>query len=70
MAKGGSPAIGLGFGVGTINHCNSNDNTFYCQFTRAFQMAIMTIILLYIAYFVYTMFLQKPIKNLFSSRGR
>jgi len=70
MAKKSAPFVGLGFGVGSLNVCKSEDNTFYCQFTRVFQMIIMALILFYIAYFIYNIFLAKPLKNLFSSRGR
>ncbi len=70
MAKGSSPFLGFGMGVGSVNVCNSQDQTFYCQFTRVFHMFLMTLIIGYVAYLVYVMFLSKHVNKLFASKGR
>jgi hypothetical protein len=70
MAKGSSPFLGFGMGVGSVNVCKTEDQTFYCQFTRVFHMFLMTLIVCYVAYIVYVMFLSKHVNKLFSSRGR
>jgi hypothetical protein len=63
--KGGFPALGLGLGLGTINTCKSEDQDFFCQASRYFQMFTWVIVILFILYFVYIF--SKP--YIFGKRG-
>jgi preprotein translocase subunit SecY len=75
MAKGGSSGGGFGSGVGlvtgavAVNTCPIDNQTFFCQFSRVFQMItwVFTILVfLYIAYmFVSVYFFSKRRSRLF-----
>jgi len=53
--KGTSSGAGLGFGLGlgTINTCTMEDTSFFCQFSRIFQMIMWVFTLLFIGYLIY-----------------
>jgi hypothetical protein len=62
MAKGsgsGMPALGMGVGAVAVNTCPSTDNSFFCQFSRIFQMIttiLSTLLLLWLVYVVFSTF--------------
>ena len=62
MAKGsgsGMPALGMGVGAVAVNTCPSTDNSFFCQFSRIFQMIttiLSTLLLLWLVYIVFSTF--------------
>ena len=59
MAKGsgsGMPALGMGVGAVAVNTCPSTDNSFFCQFSRIFQMITTFLTTLLLFWFVYVIF--------------
>ncbi len=44
------------FGVFGVNKCDTEDDTFYCNFSRFFSMIMMLIVLCAILYTVYVLF--------------
>lgn len=57
LAAGGS-LIG-GAGGTTITSCPADDNSFYCQFVKGFnifKMILFIIVIAVVGYFIYTMF--------------
>jgi hypothetical protein len=60
MAKGsgsGMPALGMGVGAVAVNTCPSTDNSFFCQFSRIFQIIttiLSTLLLLWLVYVVFS----------------
>ena len=61
---GGSGIHGF-FGTGIL--CKSDDNSYYCNFVKFFNLLIMLIVMLYVVYIIY-IFVLKP--YLFSKKGR
>lgn len=60
--------LGFTFGAGTINTCTPGDTSFFCRFSRFFNMIIMIIVLLFIAIFIYFIISSK--KGLFGGTNR
>lgn len=63
MAKGSGsgsgpsmPALGMGVGALAVNTCPSTDNSFFCQFSRIFQMITTVLTTLLLLWFVYVIF--------------
>ena len=61
MAKGSGsgpsmPALGMGVGSLAVNTCPSTDNSFFCQFSRIFQMITTFLTTLLLFWFVYVIF--------------
>ena len=59
MAKGsgsGMPGLGMGVGAVSVNTCASTDNSFFCQFSRIFQMITTILTTLLLLFFVYVIF--------------
>jgi hypothetical protein len=61
MARGsrsgsGMPGLGMGVGAVSVNTCASTDNSFFCQFSRIFQMITTILITLLLLFFVYVIF--------------
>jgi len=62
MAKGSGsgpsmPALGMGVGALSVNTCPSTDNSFFCQFSRIFQMittVLTTLLLLWVVYVIFS----------------
>ena len=54
-SKGGLPGLGLGLGLGTINTCRSEDQDFFCQASRYFQIFTWILTILIVLYFAYTL---------------
>lgn len=52
------------FGFYQVNVCDAEDDTFYCNFSRIFQMFIQVMVVLAIFYLVYVYFIKG-----WSSRG-
>ena len=46
------PALGLG--LGTLNSCSADNDSFFCKFSRFFQMLVWVIIICAILYFIYS----------------
>lgn len=68
-SSGFSPLLGLGVGAVSVNTCSTSDNSFFCQFSRIFQMIMWTFTLLVITWLVFT--LASPfVFAAFSRRGR
>ena len=53
----GSPGFFGGLGLGVVSNCDSEDDSFFCQFSRFVQVITMIATLLAIVYFAY-MFLK------------
>jgi hypothetical protein len=51
-SSGPNPLLGLGVGAVSVNTCSTSDNSFFCQFSRIFQMIMWTFTLLVIAFVV------------------
>lgn len=52
-SNGGILGSGIfGFFGSTVN-CNSNDNSYYCNIMKAFNVMVVVLIVLYILYFAY-----------------
>jgi hypothetical protein len=60
MAKGsgsGMPALGMGVGAVAVNTCPSTDNSFFCQFSRIFQIittVLTTLLLFWVVYIIFS----------------
>lgn len=52
----GMPGLGMGVGAVSVNTCASTDNSFFCQFSRIFQMITTILITLLLLFFVYVIF--------------
>lgn len=58
--ENGTPSIGstllnnFQFGVFGVNKCDSEDDTFYCNFSRVFNIIMMILVLIAIGYVIYT----------------
>ena len=55
----GMPGLGMGVGAVSVNTCASTDNSFFCQFSRIFQMIttiLTTLLLLFIVYVIFSTF--------------
>ena len=50
---------GLGFGFGTIMSCPADDTSFYCRFSRIFNIITMVIALLVIGFLIYGLVTSK-----------
>ena len=51
-----SPTIGLLGGAVSVNNCTSQDNSFYCNFSRIYSIIIKSVTLLLILYCFYILF--------------
>jgi hypothetical protein len=51
--KTSSPALGLGVGAVAVNQCASTDNSFFCQWSRFFQIFMQVITLILVLYIIY-----------------
>jgi hypothetical protein len=74
MARGGrsssggtgiGPYLGLGVGAVSVNSCTTSDTSFFCQFSRIFQMIMWVFTLLFIAWVLFTI-----IPPMLGKRGR
>lgn len=52
----GSPGFFGGLGLGVVSNCDSEDDSFFCQFSRFVQVITMIATLLAIVYFAYMFF--------------
>ena len=52
----GMPGLGMGVGAVSVNTCASTDKSFFCQFSRIFQMITTILITLLLLFFVYVIF--------------
>lgn len=50
---------GFVFGTGVLNSCPSEDKSFFCQFSRVFNVIMMVLTLAFIAYFAYALLTSK-----------
>jgi hypothetical protein len=59
MGNGGIAGSGIFGMLGTTIHCNSDDNSLYCNFMKFVNFILFAILLLFIAYIVYSVFIAK-----------
>ena len=55
---GGSGIFG-GIGLGTVIQCKSEDTSYYCNFMKFMNVLFMFIALIFILYFIWTLFLSQ-----------
>ena len=63
------PLLGLGVGALSVNTCSTSDNSFFCNYSRIFQMIMWTITLIFIVWIVFAL-LSPLVFAAFSKRGR
>lgn len=59
MGNGGIAGSGIFGMLGTTIHCNSDDNSMYCNFMKFVNFILFAILLLVIAYIIYYVFIAK-----------
>ena len=67
-SSGAGPLLGLGVGAVSVNTCSTSDNSFFCKFSRIYQMIMWTITLIFIVWIVFA--LSPLVFAAFSKRGR
>lgn len=67
--RGGIGGSGIYGGIGAGVVCNSNDDSYYCNFIKFMTVIIYLVVLYYILSFVYNMFsTSKMAKRIFGGR--
>lgn len=55
----GLPFGGFTFGSGILMKCDANDTSFFCKFSRIFQIIMMVVFLLILGVIIYSIFARK-----------
>ena len=50
----GLPNFGVGVGAVSVNQCPSSDDSWFCQFSRGFQVFMSIVTILIFVYFAFT----------------
>lgn len=62
-SNGGIMGSGIFGFFGTTIHCNSTDNSMYCNIMKLFNLLIILTVVFYIMYLAYYFFIQPAMKR-------
>ena len=59
MARGGGGGIGVYGLLGTVNQCKAEEKSMYCNIMKMFNLLIVVLVVVYLAFIAYTFFAPK-----------